>query len=91
MRWYGSITNRLIEYGLDVTPTVGQDVTMYYWSDRRTTTVETVNATGKRVTFENGQTATKRKNGLWRLVGESMREGTGIRFGVKDDYIDPSF
>jgi hypothetical protein len=91
MRLYGSVTNRILEHGLDVTPKVGQDVTMYYWSDRRSTTVETVNAKGTRVTLECGYTATKRKNGIWRLVGESMNGGTGIRFGVKDDYTDPHF
>lgn len=89
--WYGSIQNRMLEHGLDATPKVGDDATFYYWSDRESTKVEAVNATGRRVTFENGHTATKRKNGRWRLVGEPMRGGAGIRFGVKDDYTDPHF
>lgn len=32
-----------------------------------------------------------RKNGRWVQAGESMRRGTGLALGCRDEYYDPSF
>jgi len=89
MRMHGNLINRILEDN-KTQPVAGMGCTLLYWSDRRPDKVAKI-ISPKRIVLESGHICTKRQNGAWRLVGETMRGGIGIRFGVAEEYTDPHF
>jgi hypothetical protein len=71
-------------------PEVGKPITVCYWSDRNVYTIESVAPSGRSFVAD-GLTFTLRKNGTWRIKGESMGGGAGVIIGLADAYKDPSF
>lgn len=104
-KWYGNLTNRLMEGGEVKPPEVGMGVTEYCYSDRHAYTIVEVAPNGKRFwmthddyTFKDGygenyksDTSNPRIEVRKFPKGWKIVKGNHVAVGIRDAYYDPHF